>query len=76
MTRHIDIKHKVQQINRKSKFCEILEDSMLDDKEKQIMIMHYLDKKSFSYIADEMGYSEAGIIKKHKNILSKLESLL
>lgn len=76
MTRHINIKHKIQQINRKSKFCEILDDSMLDDKEKEIMKMHYLDKKSFVCIADELGYSEAGIIKKHKKILIKLESLL
>lgn len=76
MTKHIFLKHKVKNINRKTDFNSLLEESMLSEIEKKIMIMHYLENKQMNYIADELGYSEQGIIKMHKRILNKLESLL
>lgn len=76
MTKHIELKHKVKNINRKTDFNSLLEESMLSEIEKKIMTMYYLENKQISYIADELGYSEQGIIKMHKRILNKLESLL
>lgn len=76
MTKHIEIKHKVQSINRKTDFNNLLEESMLNENEKQMMKMYYIENKSFSYISDVLGYSEQGIAKMHKRILKKLESLL
>ncbi len=76
MSKHMEIKHKVQSINKKSTFNELLEESMLDDKEKQFMTMYYVERKDFDYIADTLGYSRAGISKMHKRILKKIESLL
>lgn len=76
MSKHINIKHKVQSINKKSTFNEILEESMLDEKEKSLMRMYYVEKKDFDFIADTLGYSKAGILKMHKRILTKIESLL
>lgn len=76
MTGHMVIKKKVKKINKKSTFNSILEDSMLSDKEKQMMRMYYLEQKSFDFIADELGYSKAGILKMHNRALSKLEELI
>lgn len=76
MTKHMLTKNKVKRIDKKSTFNSILEDSMLDDKEKQMMRMHYIEGKSFDFIADILGYSKPGIIKMHKRVLSKIENLL
>ena len=76
MSKHIEIKHKIKNINRKTDFYSLLEESMLSDLEKQIMNMFYVENKSIDYIADVLGYSPQGIKKIHKRILNKLESLL
>lgn len=76
MTKHIQTKHKIQNINRKTDFNELLEQSMLNKTEKQMMKMYYEENKQMDLIADELGYSEQGIIRMHKRILKKLESLL
>lgn len=76
MAKHMEIKNKVKSINRKSTFNEIIEDSMLNEKEKQMITMYYLENKPLDYIADELGYSQAGIKKMHKRALQKIEPLL
>ena len=76
MSKHIELKHKVKNINRKADFYELLNESMLNETEKKMMIMHYAEGKQLDLIADELGYTEQGIAKMHKRILNKLESLL
>lgn len=76
MTKHIEIKHKIKSINSKTTFNEILEESMLSENEKDMMRKFYIENKSVDIIADELGYSPQGILKMHKRILKRLESLL
>lgn len=76
MSKHIDIKHKVKSINRKVDFYNLLDEIILTENEKKMMILYYVEGKSIEYIADELGYSVQGISKMHKRILNKLESLL
>lgn len=76
MTEHMKVKNKIRKINRKSTFYSILEDSMLNEKEKKMMEMYYIEQKNLDYIADELGYSKAGISKMHERILKKISSLL
>ena len=76
MTEHMILKKKVQKIGKKSDFNEILENSLLNDREKEMMTMYYIERKDMDYIADIMGYSKAGIIKMHKRCLNKIETLL
>lgn len=76
MTEHMKIKKKLQSIPLKADFNDLIEKSMLSDKEKELMRLHYIDGKEFGYIADIMGYTQAGITKMHKRILHKIESLL
>ena len=49
---------------------------ILNEKEKEMLKLYYLDNKPINFIADELGYSEAGIKKMHKRALKKIESLL
>lgn len=76
MSKHIELKHKIKKINRKSDFNDILEESMLNENEKQFMKYYYVDGKSLDYIADILGYSPQGISKLHHRCLNKIESLL
>ena len=76
MSKHIEIKHKIKEINQRSIFDDMLNKSMLNDKEKQLLILYYVNGKSLNYIADEMGYSLASAKKIHKKALQKIESLL
>lgn len=76
MSEHIETRRKLKRITKKSTFNDILEDAMLSDVEKQIMEMHYVQRKEFAIIADELGYSEAGILRKHKHILKVIQGLL
>lgn len=75
MTKHMETKHKVQKI-RRTEFNELLNEAMLTEKEEAMMRMHYVERKDINYIADTLGYSKAGILKMHKRILERMESLL
>ena len=76
MTKHMEIKEKVKSINEKATFNGILENSMLSEREKILMRMHYIDKHDFNFIADTLGYSKTGILRMPKRRLAKIESLL
>lgn len=76
MSKNIEIKHKIKSINKKVDFYNLLEESMLNEKEKTFMELFYVQNKSLSYIADELGYTVQGISKLHSKILKKIESLL
>ena len=75
-SRNIETKHKIQSINKKADFYKLLEESMLNEKEKKMMEMFYVHNMELDYIASELGYSSQGISKMHSRILKKLESLL
>lgn len=76
MSKHIETRKKIKNINRKVDFYSLIDECMLSDKEKQLMCMHYVEDKDFGFIADTLGYTQAGVIRMHKRILHKLESLL
>ena len=76
MTEHISLKHKVKSISSKSKFLDVLDDSMLTNTEKEVMVMYYIKGQTLNYIADFLGYSEQGVVKIHKRALKKIAKLL
>ena len=75
MSKHIDIKHEVQR-KHKTEFYELLDEAMLSDKERSMMEMYYVQRKDLGYVADVLGYSRAGILRMHRKVLEKIESLL
>lgn len=72
----LSTRRKVQKIGDISNLRTLLENSTLSELDKKIVIEHYVNEKNFAYIGDEFGYSESGIKKRHKKILSKLSQLL
>lgn len=75
-SKNIETKHKIKSINKKADFYNLLEESMLNEKEKRMMELFYVQNMDLDYIASELGYSSQGISKMHSRILKKLESLL
>ena len=75
-SKNIETKHKIKSINKKADFYNLLEESMLNEKEKRMMELFYVQNMDLDFIASELGYSSQGISKMHSRILKKLESLL
>jgi DNA-directed RNA polymerase specialized sigma subunit len=49
---------------------------MLDENEEQIMKLYYMKHKTMYEIADEIGYSEIGVVKAHQRILKKINKII
>nr|DAH84981.1 MAG TPA: RNA polymerase sigma factor [Bacteriophage sp.] len=75
MSKHMEIKHEVQK-KHKTEFYSLLDEAMLSEKERAMMEMYYAQRKDVGYIADMLGYSKAGILRMHRKVLEKIESLL
>lgn len=75
-TEYIKIKRKVKDIPDIRSFNGLLEASTLSDLDKEIIRMHYLQERDFSYIADVLGYNQKTIEARHKKALMKLSKLL
>ena len=70
------VQKALKEIPRLESFEQLLSESTLNELDKEILRMHYLDEKDFSYIADSLGYSESGIKKRHGKALKKLSSII
>ena len=75
-TEYIKIKRKVKEIPDIRSFNGLLEASTLSDMDKEILRMHYLQEREFSYIADVLGYNQKTIEARHKKALLKISKLL
>ena len=75
-SKHIQTRHKIQEIPDVKSFNGLLNNSTLSDMDKQMLEMHYLQGKDFRYIGDTLGFSESTIKKRHKKALQKLNKLL
>ena len=76
MSEHIETRKKVQGIASISSFHDLLNQTVLSDSEKQILVLHYIENKDFRYIGDMLGYSESTIKRKHKKALNKISKIL
>lgn len=76
MSNHIMLKHKLQKIYDKNEFEELLNKATISTKDKDLMRMRYIEEYDFYYIADCLGYSRSGILKRHSKILNKLSEYL
>ena len=72
---HLDVKRKIKE-SEKSDFLSLLDRCMLSERDTEIMKMHYIKHKSMAQIADELGYSEAGVIKAHQRILKRISKII
>lgn len=75
MTKHIETRRKISDIADIETFTDLLNRTTLSELDKEIMELHYVKDKDFKFIGDTFGYSESGIKKRHKRILSKLNKM-
>lgn len=75
MSKHIETKHKLMN-ESKSCFMKLIDDLMLSEQEERMMILYYTKRKTMNQIADELGYSEIGIVKMHNRILNKISKII
>lgn len=76
MTRHIETRSKLKKIALVEDFESLLERCTLADQDKKILRMHYLEHKELLLIADELGYSEKTVKRRHKAALDKISDAL
>lgn len=76
LTEHIKTRKKLVNISSINEFNNILEFVILTDEEKYILQQHYLKGKNFACIADELGYAEITVNKKHCKILKKISKCM
>lgn len=67
-----ETRRKLKSIDTIQEFEDILNNVMLSEEDKKILVLHYKEQKNMQYIADELGLSEITVIKKHKNILKRV----
>lgn len=75
MSVHITTKRRIKDMRRRE-FEELLTECMLSDVEADIMRRIYIEKQTFAYIGDILGYSESGIKYKHQQILNKISAVI
>lgn len=71
-----ETRNKLKEITVVKDFEDVLSRIMLSEEEKEIMRLHYKEKKSMSYIADMLGMSEITVKKKHSKILMKVGKVI
>ena len=75
-SQHIETRRKLREIPLVEDFEHVLSLCTLDDEDKDILRMHYLNGKDFRFIGDTMGYSERTIKARHKRSLKKISNAL
>lgn len=75
-SQHIETRRKLREIPLVEDFEHVLSLCTLDDEDKEILRMHYLNGKDFRFIGDTMGYSERTIKARHKRALKKISNAL
>lgn len=68
-------RNKIKRISSVKDFEDLLSQTMLSEEEKQILRMHYHEKKPLSVIADSLGMAEVTVKKKHSRILLKIGNM-
>lgn len=67
---------KLKEIPTKKELEDLVDKLILSDDERNIILMHYRDKKSLSYIADIIGITKSSVNKKHKSALLKISKIM
>lgn len=65
-------RNKLKDIGSVRDLESLINEVVLSEEEKQILMLHYREQKTLLYIADILGMSEATIKRKHKRLLLKI----
>lgn len=75
MTDNIKIRRYLRSIPVKADFEALLQLLKIDEIDTAIMRRHYLDGKSFDFIADELGFAPVSVYKRHRRVLLLIDKL-
>lgn len=73
---HIETRRALKEIPLVSEFDAVLARCTLNDEDKAILRMHYVQRKDFRYIGDSLGFSERTIKERHRESLRKISHVL
>ena len=73
---HIDTRRKLREIPLLSEFEDLLNLCTLSDEDKEILWLHYIQRRDFRFIAEKLGYSEKTIKDRHHEALKILSYVL
>lgn len=69
-------RNKLKEIPTKKELEDLVDKLILSDDERDVILMHYRDKKPLSYIADIIGITKSSVNKKHKSALLKISKIM
>lgn len=69
------IRNKLKTIESVRDFEELLSETMLSEEEKQMLRLHYKERRTLQYIADALGMSESNVKKMHRKALTKIRKM-
>ena len=72
----IETRRALKEIPLVSEFDAVLARCTLNDEDKAILRMHYVQRKDFRYIGDSLGFSERTIKERHRESLRKISHVL
>lgn len=73
---HVERRHAAETVPRREDLLKAIEQANIEDIDREILIMHYVHKKPWGYIADVKGYSTRQIVRRHKVALVKIVAIL
>lgn len=71
-----NVRNKLKEIPTKKELEDLIDKLILSDDERNVILMHYRDKKPLSYIADIIGVTKSSVNKKHKSALLKISKII
>lgn len=73
---HVQRRHAAESVPLREDLIRAIELANIDDIDREILVMHYVQKKPWGYIADVAGYSLRQIVRRHKTALVKIVAVL
>lgn len=76
MSKHIDTKHKIQELDGIETFQNLLDQAILTDEDRELMRLIYLKEETQVAISQKLGMSVSTVKRRHAKILKKLSKLV
>lgn len=76
MTDHIKTRSQLRSMIEVKTFSDLMDRCIMSPLDRQIMDLHYLEERDFRYIADQLGYTEGAIKKRHRKILNRIKHII
>ena len=72
MTKHIETRRKLCELDVSS-LKNLFELIPLAEIDRRILELRYIKRHDFGFIADELGFSESTVKRRHKEVLSRIQ---